>query len=156
MRRRIVSGFSLIELMITVAIVALLAAVALPAYQNYPARAKMSESILALGSCRNAVTEIYQGAGSGAPGANNWGCESMAAASKYVGSITTNDNGMITVTLQNLGTLNGKAITMTPLVSSGSAADVTHIGQGLFGWRCGASADGTNVDPRYLPASCRS
>ena len=150
-------GFTLIELMIIVAIIGILAAVALPAYQNYTLRAKISEAILALSSCRSAVTEIYQGGGSGAPGANNWGCESASAASRYVASVATTDNGLITVTLQNLGTLNGKAVTMTPLVNASAAADVTvDIGKGLFGWRCGAAADGTNVDPKYLPGSCRS
>jgi len=141
--------------MIVVAIIGILASIALPSYQNYSLRAKVSEAILALSTCRTTVTELYQGAGT-APGANNWGCEN-ASLSKYAASLATSDNGMVSVTLQNLGPLDGKIITMTPLVNASTAADVTiDLGKGLFGWRCGSAADGTTLDPRYLPGSCRS
>ncbi len=66
-------GFTLIELMIVVAIIGILAAVALPAYQDYTIRAKMSEVLLAASACRTSITEIYQSGGS-APGVNNRGC----------------------------------------------------------------------------------
>jgi type IV pilus assembly protein PilA len=59
--------------------------------------------------------------------------------------------------VQNLGTLTGQVVTMTPLSGATAAADVsTDIGKGLYGWRCGASSDGTTVNPKYLPGSCRS
>jgi type IV pilus assembly protein PilA len=156
MRMRAMGGFTLVEVMIVVAIISILASVALPAYQNYSLRAKVSEAILALSVCRTTVTELYQGGGT-APGMNNWGCESAGGTSKYVGGLSTSDNGMVSVTLQNLGSLNGKIITMTPLIDGTTAADVTvDLGKGLYGWRCGAAADGTTLDPRYLPGSCRS
>ena len=147
-------GFTLIELMIVVAIIGILAALAMPAYQDYTVRAKMSEVILALSGCRTSISEVYQGGGS-APGANNWGCEA-AGGSKYVASITTSPDGMIMATVQGLGSATG-VVTMTPLASATTPADVTvNFGNGLFGWRCGNAADGTTVNPRYLPGSCRS
>ena len=150
-------GFTLIELMIVVAVIGILASVAMPAYQNYTTRAKISEVVLAFSTCRGAVTEVYQGGGNAAPGANNWGCESAVATTRYVGAVSTTDDGMISITVQNLGTLNGQVVTMTPLASATAAAAVaTDIGKGLYGWRCGASSDGTTVAPKYLPGSCRS
>ena len=80
-------GFTLIELMIVVAIIGILAAVALPAYQDYTVRAKMSEVILAMSACRTSITEVYQTGGT-PPSANGWGCEA-GVTSRYVKSIST-------------------------------------------------------------------
>src|SRR5881392_1254637 len=97
-------GFTLIELMIVVAIIGILAAVALPAYQDYTIRAKMSEVILAMSACRTSITEVYQSGGS-APGAGNWGCEvSAGSGSKYVSAINTDPNGKVTATVQSITT----------------------------------------------------
>ncbi len=93
-------GFTLIELMIVVAIIGILAAVALPAYQTYTIKAKISEAIVATGQCRSAVAEVYQtGSLSAPPGINGWGCESSTQQSKYVAKVETDADGLITVTL---------------------------------------------------------
>jgi len=148
-------GFTLIELMIVVAIIGILAAVAMPAYQDYTIRAKMSEVILALSACRTTITEIYQSGGS-PPGVNNWQCEA-SASTKYVAGLDTSADGRVRATVQGISaSVNGKFVTLTPLASANTPASVaSNMGSGLFGWRCGAPADGTDLLPKYLPSSCR-
>src|SRR5258708_19721189 len=90
--RTIQNGFTLIELMIVVAIIGILAAVALPAYQDYTVRAKMSEVILAASACRTSITEVYQTGGT-PPAANDWGCENVTGgASKDLNKIQTHSH----------------------------------------------------------------
>jgi len=150
--KRIQQGFTLIELMIVVAIIGILAAVALPAYQDYTVRAKMSEVMLAASACRTSITEIYQTGGT-PPGAGSWGCE--GATSKYVGALNTDVNGVVTVTTG--GGLPGGNVTLVPL-SNGAAAVAANLTGGpiaVNGWRCGLPADGTTILSKYLPGSCR-
>mgnify|MGYP006290173501 FL=1 len=155
--KRVQQGFTLIELMIVVAIIGILAAIALPAYQDYIVRTKVAEGITALSACRTSISEAYQsGAPATGPGAGNWGCES-ATGSQYVSAINTSAAGVVTVTLQNINaTVNGKTITLSPLKDAATVAAVADIPVALFGWACN-KAPGTpgTIDAKYLPGSCK-
>ena len=162
MKRTLQKGFTLIELMIVVAIIGILAAVALPAYQDYTVRAKVSEVVLAASSCRTTVTEAVQSA-TGTMTAANFPCGGTSGTnlSKYVKSITTDLNGKITVTADEAAlpgalTATTNVLTLVPFVNNTTALAAADFGKTIYKWRCGdAATDGTTIPTKYLPGSCR-
>ena len=158
--KQVQKGFTLIELMIVVAIIGILAAVALPAYQDYTKRAKMSEVVLAASVCRATITEVYQSGSLTQFAANGWGCETTAASSKYVSSVTTDSKGVIIVTTQGFNdvAIDGMTVRMVPYhdaTTPKNPVTTGHVGAPVFQWLCGPGT--TNPVPaKFLPGSCRN
>jgi type IV pilus assembly protein PilA len=128
-------GFTLIELMIVVAIIGILAAIALPAYSDYTKKAKVSEVMLAASSARTAVSEYAASQGTLPPA--SWLPETQA--SNYVSGVTWNGT-TISAGSQNIPGVTGD-ITLTPTMNT-TTQQVT--------WTCGGS-----IDAKYRPGSCQ-
>ena len=153
-------GLTLIELMIVIAVIGILGALALPAYQDYTVRAKVSEMLLAANGCKTAVNEaISSSSDANVSDALPKVCESQT--SKYVASVAVDGNGVITVVgkhdaLRGSTSASANAIALTPLQTGETPINGnTDGGKTISGWRCGPSS--TNGLPvKYLPASCKA
>ena len=161
MKAQMQKGFTLIELMIVIAIIGILAAVALPAYQDYTIRAKVSEVVLAASTCRTSITETVQSAtGTSLPAAGAWGCESTSQTTKYVASVATSPAGVITVTTPAAGVAPdlkdaaAKTITLTPYKTNADVLTNTDGGGTIYKWVCGPGG-ASPMPAKYLPGSCR-
>lgn len=119
--KRMQKGFTLIELMIVVAIIGILAAVAIPQYQDYTVKAKLSKVATFADPIKTAVALLNQETGS-FTGASNWtslGLSTAPSATNEVSSVAVSDSGVVTVTMQNIkSTINGGTVAMSPVTGS--------------------------------------
>lgn len=138
MKTRIQTGFTLIELMIVVAIVGILSAVAIPAYQDYITRSKVTEMITAGAACKASVTEYVQTHNAMPADLDAAGCSSNPT--QYVASLDV-AAGVITIAASSGAAPATGAYILVPSI----------VGNGIVAWGCATSS----IQERYLPSACR-
>ncbi len=160
MKKQLQKGFTLIELMIVVAIIGILASIALPAYQDYTVRAKVSEGSIAASSLKVGVAEMF--GDQGMAGIAAYSAEvaadqaSLITADKITAVTVAPATGAITVSMGNIAQLTaGANLAFVPQI--GGAALANNNSAGTITWDCNATTNGglTTIINKYLPAACR-
>ena len=164
--KAIQKGFSLIELMIVIAILGILAVIALPAYQDYTARAQVSEAILLMEGQKSAVVEYYADKGKWPASNTDAGiATNTSIQGKYVAQVDVGGNGVITATMKSADVnkeIVGKTVSLTPHATTATTATTTTAGgtpgataNGSFTWTCSTPGGTDGVATKFLPSSCR-
>jgi type IV pilus assembly protein PilA len=157
MLKQVQKGFTLIELMIVIAIIGILAAIAIPAYQNYTIRAQVTEGLTLADGWKTAIAEYYANTGNWPAQGNLQG--TAVSVGKYESAVTVIANGIIQITYGNQANskISGCTLSLNPYSNANN--DVV--------WQCGVAASPpsatssgaagpTTVSPQYLPTSCHS
>ena len=143
--KRLQQGFTLIELMIVVAIVGILAAIALPAYQDYVIRSKMSEGVAAAAACKTSISEYVSTKTAWPTDADSAGCSTLAT--QYVSGLDVATGGVITVNTVCTGSKSGGSQSDCSLILTAQFSALPDI----TGW----SGSHTNCDAKYVPSNFR-
>ena len=147
--KKVQKGFTLIELMIVVAIIGILAAIAIPAYNDFTIRSKVTEVVNMLGVCKTSVGEFYQSRGAMPADQKEAGCsstDSLLAKAPTVANGTIQSEAIGSLATQLGANASGLVLTYTPMLSGAA-------GSAIKAWDCNT---GTTILPKYLPAVCRA
>lgn len=148
-------GFTLVELIVTVCVVAILASLATREMRDYVRRSHVSEVLLALSKCRNTVTENYLSFDA-APLPGTWGCEQASGSTSKVGAIQSSTDGVVRSGISNVDALlNGHYVYLAPARADGVTPMTApnDLGKGVQRWICGSDWQPVR---NALPSSCRS